>query len=49
MGLAATETGHESLITGGNDCIVSLWNADSGTHGTAASATRSNGMLTFCS
>jgi hypothetical protein len=43
MGLAA-EKDHEILITGGNDRIVSLWDADSGPHAAAASSTRSNGV-----
>lgn len=47
MGLTTTEGGHENLITGGNDRIVSLWNADGGPHAAAALATRSNGMMTI--
>lgn len=44
MGFAA-ETEHEILVTGGNDGIVSFWDADSGPHAADATSTRSNGVF----
>lgn len=41
----APDTDHEILITGGNDRIVSFWDADSGPHAAAALSTRSNGVF----
>lgn len=47
MGLTAeaTETDHGILITGGNDRILSVWDADGEQHTAGASSTRSNGMI----
>jgi WD40 repeat protein len=50
MGLTTTPD-HDMIVVGGNDNVVSFWDAEAGPHTPIASSARSNGRIAslFCS